>query len=135
MCRTRYLKLRYSICGIQQYARGMLARLRFRIAMDNYKATQVQRYIRGYLVRREYRKKIAHIIKCQAVVRGFLARRLYKRMKAEARTISHMQKMYKGLENKIISLQQKIDELNRENNLLKSKTLEIGDLKLVLMFI
>lgn len=129
LCRTRYLKLRYSICGIQQYARGMLARLRFRIAMDNYKATQVQRYIRGYLVRREYRKKIAHIIKCQAVVRGFLARRLYKRMKAEARTISHMQKMYKGLENKIISLQQKIDELNRENNLLKSKTLEIGDLK------
>lgn len=50
-------------------------------------------------------------------------------MKAEARTISHMQKMYKGLENKIISMQQRIDELNKENVQLKTKTNEIPDLK------
>lgn len=50
-------------------------------------------------------------------------------MKAEARTISHMQKMYKGLENKIISMQQRIDELNKENVQLKTKTNEIPELK------
>ncbi len=50
-------------------------------------------------------------------------------MKAEARTISHMQKMYKGLENKIISMQQRIDELNKENVQLKNKNTEIPELK------
>lgn len=43
-----------------------------------------------------------------------------------------MQKMYKGLENKIISLQQKIDELNKENNMLKTKSAEIPELRLKL---
>lgn len=66
---------------------------------------------------------------CQSAIRRFLAKRLYKKMKAEARTISHMQKMYKGLENKIISMQQRIDELNKENVQLKTKTNEIPDLK------
>lgn len=40
-----------------------------------------------------------------------------------------MQKMYKGLENKIISLQQRIDELNKANHQLKQKTVEIPELK------
>lgn len=50
-------------------------------------------------------------------------------MKAEARTITHMQKMYKGLENKIFSMQQRIDELNKENVQLKTKNNEIPELK------
>lgn len=58
-----------------------------------------------------------------------MAKRLYKKMKAEARTISHMQKMYKGLENKIISMQQRIDELNKEIVQLKTKNSEIPELK------
>lgn len=40
-----------------------------------------------------------------------------------------MQKMYKGLENKIISLQQRIDELNKDNAKLKQRTAEIPELK------
>lgn len=40
-----------------------------------------------------------------------------------------MQKMYKGLENKIISLQQRIDELNKNNNQLKQRNAEIPELK------
>lgn len=40
-----------------------------------------------------------------------------------------MQKMYKGLENKIISLQQRIDELNKDNTKLKQRTVEIPELK------
>lgn len=37
--------------------------------------------------------------------------------------------MYKGLENKIISLQQRIDELNKDNTKLKQRTAEIPELK------
>lgn len=40
-----------------------------------------------------------------------------------------MQKMYKGLENKIISLQQRIDELNKDNTKLKQRAAEIPELK------
>lgn len=50
-------------------------------------------------------------------------------MQAEARTITHMQKMYKGLENKIISLQQKIDEFAKENQLLRKKNADIPELQ------
>lgn len=39
-----------------------------------------------------------------------------------------MQKMYKGLENKIISLQQKIDEYAKDNQLLRKQNAEIPEL-------
>ncbi|XP_055916560.1 unconventional myosin-Va isoform X1 [Eupeodes corollae] len=129
VCRRRFLKLRFSVCGIQQYARGMLARHRFKLAMDNHRATQIQRFCRGYLARQAYKKKLRSIIVCQSAIRRFLARRLFRKLKAEAKTISHIQNLYKGLENKIISLQQKIDELNKENTQLKLKTTAIPVLK------
>lgn len=40
-----------------------------------------------------------------------------------------MQKMYKGLENKIISLQQRIDELTKDNKQLRRQTSEIPQLQ------
>lgn len=40
-----------------------------------------------------------------------------------------MQKMYKGLENKIISLQQKIDEYAKDNQLLRKQNAEIPELQ------
>jgi len=81
MCRRRFLKLRYSITGIQIYARGLLARRCFKNILNNFKITIVQRMCRGYLARQAFNKKLKMIVKCQATVRGFLARRLYKRMK------------------------------------------------------
>lgn len=129
LCRSRFQKLRLSILGIQIYARGLLARRRFKIVLDNYRATQVQRFCRGYLARIAFNLKLKRIIKCQAVVRGFLARRLYKRMKAEARTISHIQNKYTGLEKKVMTLQQKLDDLNKENSVLRVKSDEAVELK------
>jgi len=123
------LRLRHSISGIQTYARGMLARNKFHAMRDHYRAVQIQRFVRGALARRAYQKRRRNIIICQAAIRRFLARRKFKRMKAEAKTISHMENKYMGLENKIISMQQRIDELNRDNSNLKHKTSEISVLK------
>lgn len=131
LCRRRYLRLCHSVAGIQQYARGMLARNRFFAMRDYYRAVQIQRFVRGVLARRAYQKRRRSIIICQSAVRRFLARRQFKRMKAEAKTISHMENKYMGLENKIISMQQRIDELNRDNSNLKHKTSEISVLKSV----
>lgn len=129
LCRQRFQKLRYTILGIQVYARGMLARRKFKHVLDNFRATQIQRFCRGYLARKAFSKKLYRVVLCQAVIRGFLARRLYRKMKAEARTISHIKQKYTGLEKKIIFLQQKYDEINKENSLLRVKSDEAIELK------
>lgn len=133
LCRQRYQRIQRSILLLQTHARGVIARQKFAIALNNFKATEIQRYCRGYLARKAFEARRQCIVKCQATIRRFLARRLFKKMKAEAKTISHIQKMYKGLENKIISLQQKIDELNKTNSVLKQKTFEIPELKAQLL--
>lgn len=54
-------------------------------------------------------------------------------LKIEARSIEHVKKLNKGLENKIISLQQKIEDLNKVQNDYKNAQNEINDLRLVLL--
>ncbi|XP_058120262.1 unconventional myosin-Va [Anopheles coustani] len=127
--RKKYVQIRRAVLGIQTRARGFMARRTFRAVLDNYKATQIQRFCRGYLARRRYRERLAHIIKCQAAVRRFLARRAFKKLKAEARTVAHIQKMYKGLENKIIELQQRYDGLSKENAGLRKQNAEVLELR------
>jgi myosin-5 len=46
----------------------------------------------------------------QSKVRQFLARKEFKKLKIEARSIEHQKTLNKGLENKIISLQQRLTE-------------------------
>lgn len=128
-CRSKFINVKRSILAIQRYGRGHLVRRRFTERMDNYKATQIQRFCRGYLARKRYNVMIKHIIIAQSCVRRFLAKRQFKRLRAEARSISHLQTKYKGLENKIIELQQKNDFVNKENNLLKSQVAVIPELR------
>lgn len=54
------------------------------------------------------------LVAVQGMVRCYLARRQLKKLKIEAKSIEHQKKLNKGLENKIISLQQKLNELVRE---------------------
>ena len=44
-------------------------------------------------------------------MRRLHARRRFKELKREARSVEHVKKLNKGLENKIISLQQKLGEV------------------------
>ncbi|KAK7862317.1 hypothetical protein R5R35_014678 [Gryllus longicercus] len=117
--RVRYHKLRSVAVGLQRHGRGLLARRRYHLMKLNHSAIVIQRHIRGWLARRRYQKKRRHIVLVQCVVRRWLARRVLRRLKAEARSMEHIKKLNKGLENKIISLQQRIDELTKENGSLK----------------
>jgi myosin-5 len=127
--RTKYNRLKQSILAIQRYGRGYLARKEFKDKMDNYKATQIQRFCRGYLARKRYNAMIKNIVIAQSCVRRFLAKREFRKLRTEARSISHLQTKYKGLENKIIELQQKYDFTNKENISLKSQAAVIPDLR------
>lgn len=128
LCRVKYQRILRSVRLLQTHGRGMIARGRYAIQRDNYKAIVIQRYCRGYLARKVFNEHKRRLILCQSVIRRFLARRQLKKLKAEARTITHMQKMYKGLENKIISLQQKINELTKFNQQLSKQAAEVPEL-------
>ncbi|CRL02752.1 CLUMA_CG015744, isoform B [Clunio marinus] len=127
--RRLYLKAKRSVVAIQRYGRGYLARKRFTNVLQHHKATEIQRYCRGYLARKSYNRKIRNIVIVQSCVRRFLAKKKLKKLKEEARSITHLQTKYKGLENKIIQLQQKFDATNKENIALKSQIAVIPELR------
>lgn len=127
--RNRYLQVRKAILGIQKYARARLARLRF-LAIQKESATiTIQRFWRGYKARKIYQRKIRQIILVQSCVRRYFAKKQLKALKVEARSVQHVQQLNKGLERKIIELQQKLNELNNELKELRSKESNIAELK------
>merc|ERR1711976_858196 len=52
-------------------------------------------------------------------IRKFLAKKQLKKLKIEAKSMEHQKKLNKGLENKIILLQQKLSDSQKENKELK----------------
>ncbi|XP_043680651.1 unconventional myosin-Va isoform X1 [Vespula pensylvanica] len=127
--RRRYQRIRLTIIGIQIYGRGKMARERYRLMKDNAAATIIQRFARGYLVRMACKKKLRDIVIVQSCIRRYLAKKVFRRLKAEARSVEHVKSLNKGLEKKIITLQQKINELAKENQHLKNVHNELFDLK------
>ncbi|XP_034177931.2 dilute class unconventional myosin isoform X2 [Osmia lignaria lignaria] len=127
--RRRFLRIKRTILGIQTYGRGKMARQRYQLMKDNAAATVIQRFARGYLVRMACKKKLQNIVIVQACVRRYLAKKVFKRLKAEARSVEHVKSLNKGLEKKIITLQQKITELIKENQILKNAQHDVVDLK------
>ena len=78
--------------------------------LRNSKAVIIQSHVRGWLQKQNYRKTLRQIVIVQSRVRQFLARKEFKKLKIEARSIEHQKKLNSGLENKIISLQQRLTE-------------------------
>ncbi|XP_020287438.1 unconventional myosin-Va isoform X2 [Pseudomyrmex gracilis] len=127
--RRWYLQLKHTILGLQTHGRGVMARIRFRVMKDNAAATTIQRFARGYLVRMACKKKLRDIIIVQSCIRKHQAKKVFRQLKAEARSVEHVKSLNKGLEMKIITLQQKIDEMTKENQHLKNVQNEMVDLK------
>lgn len=71
----------------------------------------IQKNTRAWICRKRYKESMRKLIVAQNAVRRFLARRKLKELKKEARTVQHHITLNKGLENKIIQLQQQIGEL------------------------
>ncbi|OTF73602.1 hypothetical protein BLA29_007410, partial [Euroglyphus maynei] len=115
----RYQTIRKSIMAIQTCGRAYLARKRYEQMRKNRAAITIQRYWRGYWAQKQYQKSRKRIIIAQSCVRRFLAKKEYRRLRIEARSVEHVTNLNKGLEKKIMTLQQRIDDLVEENRLLK----------------
>ena len=118
--RKQYQELRERTIRLQTQIRGYLARLRHAELVRTAKAIIIQASLRGWLERRKYKKALRRIIIIQCLFRRRQAKKLLKKLKAEAKSVDHQKKLNKGLENKIISLQQKLTESEKMRKNLKS---------------
>ncbi|RWS07279.1 unconventional myosin-Vc-like protein, partial [Dinothrombium tinctorium] len=116
IARKKYLHLKRAALGLQKYGRGLLARRMFIALKRELAAITIQRYYRGYVARKNYKKEIRNVIIVQNQVRRWIAKRILRKLKIEAKSVERVKAVNKGLERKIIELQQKIDILNEENN-------------------
>ena len=65
---------------------------------------------RNLYKKRKYKKALRGIVLIQCLFRRRQAKKLLKSLKIQAKSVDHQKKLNKGLENKIISLQQKLTE-------------------------
>ena len=117
----RYQKMKKLAIGLQAQIRAWRARREFGEMKREKAAILIQTRVRGWLQRRRYQKAIRRIIVSQAAVRRYFAKKELKKLKIEAKSVSHQKELNKGLENKIIGLQQRLTEAKEENKALKTK--------------
>merc|ERR1719210_2392581 len=108
--RTQFLQSKDRTVRLQARIRGLQARVRHRELVRNAKALIIQTNVRGYLARKKYQRSIRNVILVQCQIRKFLAKKQLKKLKIEAKSMEHQKKLNKGLENKIILLQQKLSD-------------------------
>ncbi|XP_033100860.1 unconventional myosin-Va-like isoform X3 [Anneissia japonica] len=108
--RKAYLHIRRAIITIQAFTRGTFGRRYYKEVLRQARATTIQRYTRGWLARRSYQKTRKSIILLQCCTRRMYAKKELKRLKIEAKSVEHFKKLNRGMENKIIELQQKLNQ-------------------------
>jgi myosin-5 len=121
--RVQHQRLRNRTILLQARARGLLARRRHEELVRNTKAVILQKNVRGWIQKTKYRREVKRIVLVQGLIKMYLARKQLKKLKIEAKSVEHQKKLNLGLENKIISLQQKLMEskkINKANVSLKA---------------
>jgi len=117
----RYQKLRRLAIQLQAHIRAYRARQVFAALREKKAATIIQKIARGWIARVQYRRDLERIVLAQSAVRRRLAKKEFKKLKIEAKSVAKQRELNKGLENKIISLQQRLTEAKDENKQLRSK--------------
>lgn len=121
VARRRYKITRTATIVLQSYLRGYLARNRYHKILREHKAVIIQKWVRGWLARTCYRRSIHAIIYLQCCFRRMMAKRELKKLKIEARSVERYKKLHIGMENKIMQLQRKVDEQNKDYKCLMEK--------------
>ncbi|KAK3604422.1 hypothetical protein CHS0354_008749 [Potamilus streckersoni] len=110
LTRRYYKNVHKAIVKIQTAIRGFMGRQYFKQKLYEHKTVIIQSAVRGWLAKRHFKKIMYGIIKVQGHFRRRKAKNELKRVKIEAKSVEHIKTVNKGLENKIIELQQKLDE-------------------------
>uniref|UniRef100_A0A8C3EFU9 Myosin VB n=1 Tax=Corvus moneduloides TaxID=1196302 RepID=A0A8C3EFU9_CORMO len=79
------------------------------------------KYVRGWLARVRFRRLRAAAVVLQCHLRRLRAQRQLRALRIEARSAQHLKKLNIGMENKVVQLQRKVDEQNKEYKLLNEQ--------------
>ncbi|KAM4807530.1 unconventional myosin-Vb isoform 2-T2 [Rhinophrynus dorsalis] len=120
-----FQKIRKATITIQSYTRGMYVRRAYRELLRQHKASIIQKHLRGWIARKHFAKFRSAAVVIQCYFRRMMARRELKQLKIEARTAEHFKKLSVGMENKVVQLQRKIDEQNKEYKDLKEQLVSV----------
>ncbi|XP_054982057.1 unconventional myosin-Vb isoform X2 [Sorex araneus] len=112
--RKSYRRVRDAIVVIQAFARGMFVRRTYLQVLTEHKATVIQKHVRGWMARRRFQRLRGAAVVIQGAYRMLKARRTLKSLKIEARSAEHLKRLNVGMENKVVQLQRKIDDQNKE---------------------
>ncbi|XP_032889430.1 unconventional myosin-Vb [Amblyraja radiata] len=112
--RHQYLKFRSAAITIQACARGMFVRKVYHELLLQHKATVIQKNLRGWMARKRFCRIRNTVIYLQCCFRRMKARRELKTLKIEAKSVEHYKKLTSGMENKVVQLQRKVDDQNKE---------------------
>ncbi|MEE6503037.1 hypothetical protein FKM82_004721 [Ascaphus truei] len=113
--RQKYRRMQAVTILLQSYLRGYAARKMFQEMLRKHKAIIIQKHIRGWLARISYKRSLEAIVYLQCCYRRMAAKRELKKLKIEARSVERYKKLHVGMENKIMQLQRKVDEQNKDN--------------------
>ncbi|XP_058485353.1 unconventional myosin-Va isoform X4 [Solea solea] len=119
--RKRYRQKQAAALAMQTILRAYMARQKYQMLLREHKAVIIQKRIRGWLARCWYKRCLESIVILQCCIRRMRARQELKKLKIEARSVEHFKKLNKGMENKIMQLQRKIDEQHKDNRLLNER--------------
>ena len=120
----KYSRLRRLAVGLQAQVRGWQARKQFQEMKREKAATIIQARVRGFVAKRAFDKDMRRLVMCQNLVRKYFAKKELKKLKIEAKSVSKQRELNKGLENKIISLQQRLTEAKAENKELRNQVMD-----------
>nr|XP_057944985.1 unconventional myosin-Va isoform X3 [Doryrhamphus excisus] len=121
VARKRYRQKQTAALAIQTILRAYMARQKYQALLREHKVVIIQKHARGWLARRWYKRCLHSIVYLQCCIRRMRAKRELKKLKIEARSVEHFKKLNKGMENKIMQLQRKIDEQTKENRTINEK--------------
>ncbi|TRY83411.1 hypothetical protein DNTS_020283 [Danionella cerebrum] len=126
--RRIYRRKQAAALAMQCILRAYMARQLYKALLREHKAVIIQKMVRGWLARQWYKRSLKAIVYLQCCIRRMRAKRELKKLKIEARSVEHFKKLNIGMENKIMQLQRRIDDQNKENRSLSERlnSLEIS---------
>uniref|UniRef100_A0A3B4EBV1 Unconventional myosin-Va n=1 Tax=Pygocentrus nattereri TaxID=42514 RepID=A0A3B4EBV1_PYGNA len=121
VARSSYRRKQAAALAMQCILRAFMARQLYRALLREHKAIIIQKMVRGWLARQWYKRSLAAVVYLQCCMRRMRAKRELKKLKIEARSVEHYKKLNIGMENKIMQLQRKIDDQNKDNRSLTER--------------
>lgn len=113
MCRVRSecRKRRRFVVQLQAQIRAYRVRLLIDKLRYQRKVVVIQKWVRMFLLRKKFSRQKSAAVTLQCWMRRIWAQRELKSLRIQAKSIDHVKNLNRGLEQKIMDLQRKVDEL------------------------